>query len=776
MARKKKEPQTEEVAATADDTFALLSGAEAAPDSSPSDFAESAAGTQGGESFHEENAQTDSAAGDFFGEAPQPESPEKPQRGGYVVLARRYRPQTFDDIVGQEHVREALRRAILEGQVAHAYLFSGPRGTGKTSTARILAKALNCQTNGPRPDPCGKCASCRAIMAGSSLDVIEIDAASNTGVDNIRDLRTGIVLAPFSRYKVYIVDEVHMLSMQAFNALLKTLEEPPPRVIFVLATTELHKVPQTIISRCQCFQFRRFTTQEIVDHLDKILTKEAADRGIEVDAGEKRRILELIAQSAEGGMRDAQVALDQILVLCRERLDYETVRRFLGGVQSSVLERFVRGILARQTADLLLMIDEIVANGLDLERFIKSAAEYLRNILLVKQVGRNTDLLDAPEDRIGTMEELASGFSLSRLVNLCHSFIKLADAARTSGNVRFMLELEIVRLTSLDPEDDLAKLIEELRRVEQTGGLAREAREGAGGQRQSSLPARSEAPAPAPAVQSRASQAATAVPPRQAGAVQADQRDLRPPGSVHDEEPQRASVLPELESRVEPAAEAPLRADVHDGALAGELVERIVAAASAENRALSRALPRVREWRLAGGQLVLSVDPADRFTCDALHREAARKALGDVLRMQFGIDAELRVEFAAAPPRPDPPSSAGREEGLANSALASGGGRESVQPPVVGDFIADDDGASEDPAESEPAEEEKAKPPQGDIVADEEFSVEQSLERFRPPLKGAGLKKYLQDNPDVASVVDEFKRVFGATEDAVSLKLQQTEE
>ena len=388
----------------------------------------------------------------------------------YVVLARRYRPQTFDEIVAQEQVQSALCGAIAGGQVAHSYLFSGPRGTGKTSTARILAKALNCQNGGPRPDPCGKCESCRSITAGSSLDVIEIDAASNTGVDNIRDLRTGVALAPFSRFKVYIVDEVHMLSMQAFNALLKTLEEPPPQVVFVLATTELHKVPETIVSRCQSYAFRRFTVPEIAKQLGRIFDIEVGRRGLTVVPEEREGILDLLARNAEGGMRDAQVALDQVLVLSREKVEFDTVRRFLGSVRIDVLDRFVRGLHGRQTEELLCLVDELVNSGQDLERFVKNFAEEVRDLLIARTAPRKPELLNVSSDRHLALQELAGSLPVPFLLNVAAAFVKLADEMKMSTQSRFLLEYTVIRLTLVDPVEDVASIVTHLQELERKIG------------------------------------------------------------------------------------------------------------------------------------------------------------------------------------------------------------------------------------------------------------------------------------------------------------------
>ena len=293
----------------------------------------------------------------------------------YVALYRKWRPQGFDALVGQEAVRTALTNALETGRIAHAYLFAGPRGTGKTSTAKILAKAVNCE-HGPTPNPCNECQNCVRINDGTSMDVFEIDAASNRGIDEIRDLREKVAFAPVSgSYKVYIIDEVHMLTTEAFNALLKTLEEPPPHVIFILATTEPHKIPATIHSRCQRFDFRRVTDADIVKRL-----REVADgSGIAADDD----ALQLIAVQADGGMRDALSLLDQCGVMA-ERVTPETVRSVLGIVGREALRELVKAIGEGQVPKALELLETLLAGGKDVKQIITELAEYLRAVLLYK--------------------------------------------------------------------------------------------------------------------------------------------------------------------------------------------------------------------------------------------------------------------------------------------------------------------------------------------------------------------------------------------------------
>ena len=323
----------------------------------------------------------------------------------YVALYRKWRPQGFDSLVGQEAVRTALTNALETGRIAHAYLFAGPRGTGKTSTAKILAKAVNCE-HGPTPNPCNKCQNCVRINDGTSMDVFEIDAASNRGIDEIRDLREKVAFAPVNgRYKVYIIDEVHMLTTEAFNALLKTLEEPPPHVIFILATTEPHKIPATIHSRCQRFDFKRVTDSDIVKRL-----REVADgSGIAADDD----ALQLIAVQADGGMRDALSLLDQCGVMA-ERVSAETVRSVLGIVGREALRELVKAVGEGNVPKALELLEALLAGGKDVKQIITELAEYLRAVLLYKASPEYREIyLTDTKEAIAAMEGL---FSTDRLM------------------------------------------------------------------------------------------------------------------------------------------------------------------------------------------------------------------------------------------------------------------------------------------------------------------------------------------------------------------------
>lgn len=357
----------------------------------------------------------------------------------YVALYRQWRPQDFDALVGQKAVKTTLKNALASGKIAHAYLFSGPRGTGKTSMARILAKALNCE-QGPTAEPCGQCGNCQRIVQGTSLDVIEIDAASNTSVDNIRDLREQVAFTPAeSRYKVYIIDEVHMLSTGAFNALLKTLEEPPAHAVFILATTDPQKVPATIQSRCQRFEFRRVTVDEIAEHLAMV----AAGSGIEADAN----ALRLIAIQAEGGMRDALSLLDQCGVMAK-RVTVATVREVLGIVGREALHELTSAIGRRQLPQALATLNLLLEQGKDVKQVLTELIEYLRALVLYLAVPDYEEiyLTDTKE----ALAELAPLFGRDRLLAAEERLHSAIQELRGSMRPRITAELCLLDLCRVE--------------------------------------------------------------------------------------------------------------------------------------------------------------------------------------------------------------------------------------------------------------------------------------------------------------------------------------
>ncbi|HEX8266304.1 MAG TPA: DNA polymerase III subunit gamma/tau [Pyrinomonadaceae bacterium] len=384
----------------------------------------------------------------------------------YQVIARKWRPQTFEEVTGQEAITRTLKNAIEHDRLHHAYLFSGARGVGKTTTARLLAKALNChKSDKPTVHPCSfndptACASCKEIAEGRSMDVIEFDAASNTQVDKIRDLiLENIDIAPArDRYKIFIIDEVHMLSTSSFNALLKTLEEPPPRVVFIMATTELHKLPDTILSRCQQFEFRIIALNKIVERLKTIAEAEK----INVTAAALREI----ARAGEGSMRDAQSAFDQTISFSGEKIDVEDVTIALGIASSELLVRVIAAIADKKPAEALKVVDELVSRGQDLRNFCRDLLTFLRDLLVVKVAGDAEHLIESSSTNLEELEKYASVFTESDLTRFFHSLSETETKLKEALQPRYALEVGLVKLIEMNRVASIEKILERLTQLE----------------------------------------------------------------------------------------------------------------------------------------------------------------------------------------------------------------------------------------------------------------------------------------------------------------------
>ena len=379
----------------------------------------------------------------------------------YEVFARKWRPQIFQDVLGQEHVTRTLLNAITTDRLHHAYLFSGARGVGKTSIARILAKAINCK-NSVEGNPCNKCESCLDISAGSSMDVQEIDGASNRGIDEIRELRENIKHMPSTgRFRVYIIDEVHMLTLQAFNALLKTLEEPPAHVKFIFATTEPHKVPITILSRCQRFDFKRIPQNTIVKQLEKITSEE----NIEIS----KQGLTLIAREADGGMRDAVSLLDQVISFSGSKIDNENIADILGIIDSELIFKASEAIIDGRSDACIEVVDQIYHFGYDIKEFYKALMDHFRN-LMICLVAPGKNLIDIAEDSKQGLEDQAKKAGLEKLQQCLNILITKEEAFRFTSHSRLVLETIMIKLSRLGELLSVGDLLEKLEALEKRVG------------------------------------------------------------------------------------------------------------------------------------------------------------------------------------------------------------------------------------------------------------------------------------------------------------------
>ena len=378
----------------------------------------------------------------------------------YTALYRKWRPENFDGVKGQDHVVKTLKNQITANRIGHAYLFCGTRGTGKTSIAKIFAKAVNCE-HPIDGSPCGECAGCKSIAAGTSMNVIEIDAASNNGVDNIREIRDEVAYSPTEgKYKVYIIDEVHMLSIGAFNALLKTLEEPPSYVIFILATTEVHKIPITILSRCQRYDFKRITIDVISDRLKELMNKE------EVEVEEKA--LRFIAKTADGSLRDALSLMDQCTAFYfGEVLTYDKALEVLGAVDTEVFSRFLRMILDTNVTGSIHLLEEIMIQGRELTQFVTDFTWYLRNLLLVKTSDQADEVVDVSKDNLDRLVEESNMIQVETLMRYIRIFSELSNQLRYASQKRVMIEMAVIRLCKPSMEADTESLVERIRQLEE---------------------------------------------------------------------------------------------------------------------------------------------------------------------------------------------------------------------------------------------------------------------------------------------------------------------
>lgn len=377
----------------------------------------------------------------------------------YTALYRKFRPQEFEDVKGQDHIVTTLKNQIKAGRIGHAYLFCGTRGTGKTTIAKILAKAVNCE-HPVDGSPCGECPSCQAIAAGNSMNVIEIDAASNNGVENIRQIREEVTYSPTEgKYKVYIIDEVHMLSIGAFNALLKTLEEPPSYVIFILATTESHKIPITILSRCQRYDFRRISIDTIAARLNELMAEEQ----VEVED----RAVRYIAKAADGSMRDALSLLDQCIAFyLGEKLTYDHVLEVLGAVDTEIFSKLLRLVLKEDIVGAVRLLEEMVAEGRELGQFVNDFTWYLRNLLLLKGCDEMEEVLDISSENLALLKEESDMVDAEILMRYIRIFSELSNQVKYASQKRILIEIAIIKLCKPAMEQNTDSITDRLSKLE----------------------------------------------------------------------------------------------------------------------------------------------------------------------------------------------------------------------------------------------------------------------------------------------------------------------
>lgn len=378
----------------------------------------------------------------------------------YTALYRKWRPTSFEEVRGQDHIVKTLKNQINSGRIGHAYLFCGTRGTGKTSIAKIFARAVNCE-HPVDGSPCGECSMCLQIAEGASLNVVEIDAASNNGVENIRDIREQVQYPPTDgRYRVYIIDEVHMLSIGAFNALLKTLEEPPSYVIFILATTEVHKIPITILSRCQRYDFKRISIDTIAGRLAELTQAEQID----VDD----RALRYVARAADGSMRDALSLLDQCVAFhFGEKLTYDNVLEVLGAVDNRVFGKLFQAVLASDTKACIREIEEMIIQGRDLSQLVNDFVWYMRNLLIAKTTDEPGDMLDMSEENLAVLKEEAAGVDTETLMRYIRIFSELSGQLRYASQKRILVEIAFIKLTTPSMEQNLDSILQRITLLEQ---------------------------------------------------------------------------------------------------------------------------------------------------------------------------------------------------------------------------------------------------------------------------------------------------------------------
>ena len=542
----------------------------------------------------------------------------------YQVIARKWRPQKFEDVTGQEILTQTLRNSIEHGRLHHAYLFSGARGVGKTTTARLVAKALNChKAAGPTGTPCATmdetaCASCREIAEGRSMDVQEIDAASHTQVDNVREvIIAGINIAPArDRYKVFIIDEVHMLSINSFNALLKTIEEPPPRVIFIMATTDEHKVPGTITSRCQIFEFRTIATAKIAERLRFIADAEKVSISDEA--------IREIARAGDGSMRDAQSAFDQVISFAGDKITTDDVEKALGIAGADVLARVVDGIAENKPAEALAIVDDLVMRGHNLRNFCRDVLGHLRDLLVVKVSG-DPRLLDSSSAQTSTLKQQAALFTESDLVRFFHSLAETEASLKDAANPRYQVEVGLVKLMELRRLASLGDLVGRITELEQALRSGQPPPE-----RKSPQSAPQSGPGRPPARSAAAAGSSQGAGASGYGAARGRER-------VEEHSSQDSA---EVKSSSDPISNEP------SVVTTGSMIDQIKAALEKKKRRmLIAAVEAASRVELEGDELLLEFTPEAKHSRDTLAKAENAKSLREACSEVCGRDVGIRFSI-----------------------------------------------------------------------------------------------------------------------------------
>ena len=536
----------------------------------------------------------------------------------YQVLALKYRPKTFDEVVGQRAVVQTLKNSLIHNRIAHAYLFSGVRGVGKTTVARLLAKALNCE-HGPTVDPCNACSACMEIAKSASLDVLEIDGASNNSVDDVRELRETVRYAPArDRYRIFIIDEVHMLSNSAFNALLKTLEEPPPHVVFIFATTEYRKILVTILSRCQHFEFKRIAQGEIAAHLGRVCVSE----GVTLTP----YALNLIARLADGSLRDGQSMLDQVIAYSGSKVKDEDVRTLLGVLDRDLLLAFVEKVADRNAAELISLVDRVLETGHDPGLFLNNLMEQVRDLLLMKILPDPQQTLGLAEDDLKSLGALKERFSREDLLRILDAIAKEESRMRYSPQPRYLLEALAVRLCHLTHLEPLEEI------------LAR-------------LPGSDVAASPAESKKS-----ATAVPPPKMAPRKAEPHASLPDFGLADPPPEAAPFLGDVPQPIPLEAEPAGAAAVTTSGPLEEIpdtrrdVETILERIHAERSALWGFLSHASFFDLTGGSFVISLPEDKAIFRASIERKEYLAVIRATVEAVTGRKVEVKIQLVAPVP------------------------------------------------------------------------------------------------------------------------------